>query len=90
MTEKAYNVGIYCRLSNDDERDGESVSIENQRMLLERYVKERGWNLVDTYIDDGFSGANFQRPGVQRLIDDAKAKRINVIVVKDLSRFGRN
>ena len=90
MAEKTYNVGIYCRLSNDDERDGESVSIENQRMLLERYVRERGWNLVDTYIDDGFSGANFDRPGVKRLIADAKAKRINVIIVKDLSRFGRN
>jgi len=90
MTEKTYNVGIYCRLSNDDERDGESVSIENQKLLLQRYVLERGWNLVDVYIDDGYSGTNFQRPGVQRLIEDAKAKRINVILVKDLSRFGRN
>ena len=90
MTEQTYNVGIYCRLSNDDERDGESVSIENQRLLLSQYVKERGWNLTDTYIDDGYSGTNFQRPGVQRLIADATAKRINVILVKDLSRFGRN
>ena len=90
MAEKTYNVGIYCRLSNDDERDGESVSIENQRQLLQRYVLEQGWNLYDTYIDDGYSGTNFQRPGVQRLIEDAKAKRINVIIVKDLSRFGRN
>ncbi|MBP5718873.1 MAG: hypothetical protein J6X53_07830 [Abditibacteriota bacterium] len=46
MTEKAYNVGIYCRLSNDDERDGESVSIENQKLLLTQYVEDRGWNLV--------------------------------------------
>ena len=90
MTGQIYNVGIYCRLSNDDERDGESVSIENQRLLLSQYVKERGWNLTDTYIDDGYSGTNFQRPGVQRLIADAMAKRINVILVKDLSRFGRN
>ncbi len=90
MIEKAYNVGIYCRLSNDDERDGESVSIENQKLLLQRYVRERGWNEVDTYVDDGYSGTNFQRPGVQRLIADAKAGRINVILVKDLSRFGRN
>ena len=90
MTEKTYNVGIYCRLSNDDERDGESVSIENQKLLLQRYVLERGWNIVDVYIDDGYSGTNFNRPGVQRLIADAKAKRINVIIVKDLSRFGRN
>ena len=90
MAEKTYNVGIYCRLSNDDERDGESVSIENQKLLLRQYVKDRGWNLTDIYIDDGYSGTNFQRPGVQRLIADAKAKRINVILVKDLSRFGRN
>ena len=88
--ENTYNVGIYCRLSNDDERDGESVSIENQKLLLQRYVRERGWNEVDVYIDDGYSGTNFDRPGVQRLIEDAKAKRINVILVKDLSRFGRN
>ena len=51
MIEKAYNVGIYCRLSNDDERDGESVSIENQKLLPQRYVRERGWNEVDTYVD---------------------------------------
>ena len=90
MADKTYNVGIYCRLSNDDLREGESVSIENQKLLLQQYVKDRGWNLVDTYCDDGYSGTNFDRPGVQRLIADAKAGRINVILVKDLSRFGRN
>ena len=90
MTEKTYNVGIYCRLSNDDERDGESVSIENQKLLLQSYVRQMGWNEVDVYIDDGYTGTNFNRPGVQRLIEDAKAKRINLILVKDLSRFGRN
>ncbi len=90
MAENTYNVGIYCRLSNDDERDGESVSIENQKLLLQQYVRDRGWNEIDTYIDDGYSGTNFDRPGVQRLIADAKAKRINIILVKDLSRFGRN
>ena len=90
MAEKTYNVGIYCRLSNDDEREGESVSIENQKLLLQRYVRERGWNETGIYIDDGYSGTNFQRPGIQRLIADAKAGKINVILVKDLSRFGRN
>ena len=89
MADTTYNVGIYCRLSND-ERDGESVSIENQKLLLQQYVRDRGWNEIDTYVDDGYSGTNFDRPGVQRLIADAKAKRINVILVKDLSRFGRN
>lgn len=90
MIEKTYNVGIYCRLSNDDERDGESVSIENQKLLLQNYVRQMGWNEIDVYIDDGYSGTNFDRPGVRRLIEDAKAKRINLILVKDLSRFGRN
>lgn len=52
MIEKAYNVGIYCRLSNDDERDGESVSIENQKLLLQSYVRQRGWNEIDAYIDE--------------------------------------
>ena len=51
MIDKTYNVGIYCRLSNDDERDGESVSIENQKLLLQNYVRQRGWNEVDVYID---------------------------------------
>ena len=59
MKRETYNVGIYCRLSNDDERDGESASIENQRLLLQRYVRERGWTEIDTYIDDGYSGTNF-------------------------------
>ena len=51
MTEKTYSVGIYCRLSNDDERDGESVSIENQKLLLQQYVLSQGWSVYDTYID---------------------------------------
>ncbi len=90
MMNDIYNVGIYVRLSNDDERGGESVSIENQKLLLQQYVKERGWNEIAVYCDDGYSGTNFNRPSVKRLIEDAKAKKINVILCKDLSRFGRN
>lgn len=90
ITDKVYNVGIYVRLSNDDERSGESVSIENQKLLLQKYVKEQGWNEIDVYCDDGYSGTNFNRPEVQRLIEDAKSGRINLILVKDMSRFGRN
>ena len=71
-------------------REGDSVSIDNQRMILTKYVKEKGWTLVDTYVDDGWTGTDFNRPEVQRLLDDAKSGRINIIVVKDLSRFGRN
>lgn len=82
--------GIYLRLSKDDERAGESLSIENQRRILEKYVAEQGFELIDCYIDDGYSGTSFDRPGVQRLLEDAKTGRINVIIVKDLSRFGRN
>ena len=81
---------LYPRLSHEDELQGESNSISNQKLLLQNYVRQRGWNEVDVYIDDGYSGTNFNRPGVRRLIEDAKAKRINVILVKDLSRFGRN
>ncbi len=58
--------------------------------FCKKYVRDRGWNEIDCYCDDGYSGTNFNRPAVKRLIEDAKSKRINCIVVKDLSRFGRN
>ena len=82
-------VGLYMRLSRDDGA-GESASIENQRTILRAYAKEQGGEIVDEYVDDGFSGTNFNRPAVQRLLGDAKAGKIDTIVVKDLSRFGRN
>ena len=85
-----YKVGAYLRLSRDDERDGESLSIENQRGIVADYITKRGWTLVDTYIDDGLTGTNFDRPQFQRMIDDVRNGRINCVVVKDLSRFGRN
>ena len=81
---------MYLRLSRDDERQGESLSIENQRRILTNYINENGWTLYDTYIDDGISGTTFDRPGVQRLLDDAKAGNVNLILCKDMSRFGRN
>ena len=63
MAETTYNVGIYCRLSNDDERDGESASIENQKLLLQQYVRDRGWNEIDIYIDGPVKiGLNQQHP----------------------------
>lgn len=88
--EQLNRTGIYLRLSKDDERAGESLSIENQRKIVTKYVQEQGWKIIDEYIDDGYSGTNFDRPDVQRLLDDAKMGKINTIVVKDLSRFGRN
>lgn len=83
-------VGLYMRLSKDDERQGESLSIENQRNILTKYAQERGWTVIDEYVDDGYSGTNFDRPQVQRLLEDAKTGKIDTIIVKDLSRFGRN
>ena len=85
-----YNVGIYARLSRDDERIGESVSIENQKELLGRYAREQGWNIFDYYCDDGVSGTTFDRPEFNRLVQDATDKKINLVLRKDLSRLGRD
>ncbi len=82
--------GLYKRLSREDEKAGESMSIEHQGILLRQYAEEHGFNVVDEYADDGYSGTNFDRPDVQRMLDDAKSGRIDTIIVKDLSRFGRN
>lgn len=78
------------RLSRDDEKAGESASIEHQRIILQKYVAERGGAIIEEYIDDGWSGTNFDRPAVKRMLEDAQTGRIDTIVVKDLSRFGRN
>ena len=90
MKQKHYIAGLYFRLSQEDERQGESVSIDNQRSMLRKYAEEHGFEVHDEYIDDGVSGTTFDRPDVQRLLDDAKTGIINTIIVKDLSRFGRN
>ncbi len=87
---KDYIVGMYVRLSRDDERAGESLSIENQKAILSEYIAEQGWTLYDVYADDGISGTTFERPGVKRLLEDAQQGVINTILVKDMSRFGRN
>ena len=88
--QETYNVGIYCRLSREDERTGESVSVENQREMLSRYVLEQGWNLYAAYCDDGVSGTTFDRPMFNQMIADARAGKINLILCKDLSRLGRD
>ena len=90
MKNKIYNVGIYTRLSQDDERQGESLSIENQKNLLTRYATEEGWNIHFTYVDDGYSGTNFDRPAFQQMLNDIKNGAINLVLIKDLSRLGRN
>ena len=78
-----YRAAIYCRLSSEDGADHESMSIGNQRALLTEYVQKQGWEVVDTYIDDGFSGTNFDRPGFQRMIADIEKGRINLVITKD-------
>lgn len=90
MKQEKQIAGLYMRLSQEDERQGESLSIDNQRHILRKYAEEHGFEIHAEYIDDGVSGTTFDRPQVQRLLDDAKTGVINTILVKDLSRFGRN
>ena len=89
-----YKVAIYIRLSKEDVDRGydESESIKNQRMLLTEYVQKLGWKyqLIDTYIDQGFTGTNFNRPAFQRMIKDINLGKVNMVVTKDLSRLGRD
>ena len=79
----------YCRLSNDDKEIGESASIENQRSLLNEYCISNGIPIADFYVDDGFTGTNFNRPDFIRMMNDINLGRANTIIVKDMSRFGR-
>lgn len=88
-----FNVGIYIRLSQEDDDkkyESDSESVINQRTLLKNYVKENNFNFIDEYVDDGFTGTDFDRPGFKKLIEDIENKRINCVIVKDLSRFGRD
>lgn len=86
-----WNTAGYLRLSREDGDKAESDSIGNQRALLERYIAETpDLTLVDFYQDDGFTGTNFDRPSFQRMVEDIRAGRVNCVLVKDLSRFGRD
>ena len=86
MEEKA---AVYCRLSQDDGSVGESGSIQTQRTLLIQYCKEQHISIADYYCDDGWSGTNFERPEFQRMLEDIESGKVNTVIVKDLSRFGR-
>jgi len=90
MKQPIYNTALYLRLSRDDDNAGESNSIATQRMMLRRYAEQNSLFVVDEYIDDGYSGTNFERPNFKRMIDDIEDGRINCVVTKDLSRPGRN
>ncbi len=80
---------LYCRLSQDDGRDGESNSISNQKAILSQYAKEHGYLHPEFFVDDGISGTTFDRPGFKRMQQMAENGEISTIIVKDLSRFGR-
>ena len=81
---------IYCRLSRDDELAGESNSITNQKAQLARYAHDQGFRNIKYFVDDGYSGANFQRPDRQRMMELVEADKVGVLLVKDMSRAGRN
>ena len=88
MTDKI--TALYCRLSNDDDLQGESNSITNQKAILMEYAKKNGFRDPQFYIDDGWSGTNFNRPDFQRMITDMENGRVGTIITKDLSRLGRD
>lgn len=81
---------LYCRLSCDDDLQGDSNSIRNQKMLLKQYADEHKLRNVRFYVDDGYSGSNFDRPDFQRMIRDIDEGKVSTVIVKDMSRFGRD
>ncbi|MHB1452996.1 MAG: recombinase family protein [Saccharofermentanales bacterium] len=84
------SAAIYCRLSKDDEQTGQSISIQTQQMMLEKFCHEQGFPIYDVYADDGYSGLNFIRPEFSRLLTDIDLGKINLVITKDLSRLGRD
>lgn len=86
------NVGIYIRLSDEDKQKAENIeseSVKNQRNILLKYIKDNHFNFIKEYVDDGYTGTNFNRPGFQEMIKDIEKDLINCVIVKDLSRLGR-
>lgn len=90
MKQKLDRTALYCRLSKDDDVQGDSESIKTQKTLLTQYAKEHGFLVVDIYADDGYSGLNFDRPGFNQMIEDIENGKIDVVITKDLSRLGRD
>ena len=84
------NTALYMRLSRDDANFGDSVSIETQRTILRRFASENNLHVVGEYVDDGWSGTNFDRPNFQRMMADCRRGLIGQILVKSISRFARN
>ena len=90
MNQKKNRCAIYCRLSVDDGIDQESQSISNQKQVLTEYCLENKFKIVDVYIDDGFSGTNFDRPAFKKMIERIEQGDIDIVITKDLSRLGRD
>ena len=85
-----YHAALYIRLSKEDESEGPSQSVQNQESLLREFVQQHRLTVYDTYVDDGWSGTSFDRPDFQRMIADIEAKKVNMVITKDLSRLGRD
>ena len=81
---------LYCRISLDDGGDNESMSISNQKIMLRDFAEKHGMFQYEYYVDDGYTGRNFNRPAFQRMIADIEAGKIGCVITKDLSRLGRN
>ena len=81
---------LYCRLSNEDDLEGESNSIQNQRALLQRYADTHGFSNTRFFVDDGYTGTNFNRPAMQEMLSLVESGQVKTIIVKDMSRFGRD
>lgn len=81
---------LYCRLSQEDMLQGESNSIKNQRMILQKYAEDNGFRNLEFYVDDGYSGANFNRPDFKRMMSDIESGKVSTVIVKDQSRLGRD
>ena len=89
MEQRIYKAACYCRLSDDDLNDGISISIETQKIIATQYCKANRIQIVDFYCDDGYTGTNFERPAFKRMIGDIEKGKVDTVIVKDLSRFGR-
>ena len=85
-----YHAALYIRLSKEDESEGPSQSVQNQESLLREFVQQHRLSVYDTYIDDGWSGTSFDRPAFQQMIADIEARKVNMVITKDLSRLGRD
>ncbi len=91
INSQTYSVALYMRLSKEDYKKGESESISNQRKILNLFLKEnKNFKLYDEYIDDGFTGTNFDRPSFKRMLKDIEDKKVNLVLTKSLARFGRD